>query len=277
MTLKAALANVVLAGFTLDGGAEHESFAAETISERLALLMAIDRVDLSTVTTMLEANPALAKVRYYTEDSPATGASFLTRNMDPWVQWTARASRRQFEDSAAPDRERRRHRGGSVATRWSSGGRPLHIAANHDNVGVARLLLEAGADPQRTGQGPAAARVERRARRARWPQPAAVLMDGGAEYNLLHLGALQAARPARIRAGRADQRPVSRVRCRGRRACCTGQCGTTFPTWLRGFSNAVADPDLVDANGMTPKQVAVTADRSDAVRELLGLEPATAP
>ena len=71
MTLKAALANVVLSGFTLDGGEEHESFAAETVSERLALLMAIDRVDLSTVTAMLEANPALAKVRYYTEDSPA--------------------------------------------------------------------------------------------------------------------------------------------------------------------------------------------------------------
>ena len=34
-------------------------------------------------------------------------------------------------------------------------------------------------------------------------------------------------------------------------------------------------PDLVDANGLTPKQVAVTAERSDAVRELLGLEPAT--
>ena len=81
--LKAALANVVLAGFTLDGGAVYDSFAAETVSERLALLMAIDRVDLPTVRAMLEANPALAKVRYYTEDSPQTGATFLTRNMDP--------------------------------------------------------------------------------------------------------------------------------------------------------------------------------------------------
>ena len=83
VALKAALADVVLAGFTLDGGEEHESFAAETVSERLALLMAIDRVDLSTVKAMIEANPALAKVRYYTEDSPETGATFLTRNTDP--------------------------------------------------------------------------------------------------------------------------------------------------------------------------------------------------
>ncbi|MCY4057873.1 MAG: carboxypeptidase-like regulatory domain-containing protein, partial [Gammaproteobacteria bacterium] len=54
VALKAALANVVLAEFSLDGGEEHETFAAETTSERLALLMAIDRVDLARVRTMLE-------------------------------------------------------------------------------------------------------------------------------------------------------------------------------------------------------------------------------
>ena len=70
---------------------------------------------------------------------------------------------------------------------WSSGGRPLHIAVNHDNVGVARLLLEAGADPNAlardreplqwgVGQG------------VRVAAAATALVDGGADYNLLHLG-----------------------------------------------------------------------------------------
>ena len=148
MVLKAALANVVLAGFTLDGGEEYESLAAETVSERLALLMAIVRVDLWTVKTMTEDNPALAKVRYYTEDSPSTGATFLTRNMDPWVQCTPKLradnvaiARLLIENGADIE--------GFGGYAWSPGGRPLHIAVNHDNVGVARLLLEAGATPTR--------------------------------------------------------------------------------------------------------------------------------
>lgn len=274
VTLKAALANVVVTGFTLDGGEEYESFAAETISERLALLMAIDRVDLATVTTMLEANPALAKVRYYTEDSPATGASFLTRNMDPWVQWTPElradnlsVARLLIENGADIE--------GFGGYAWSSGGRPLHIAANHDNVGVARLLLEAGADPNAlardrpplewsAGQG------------VRVAATAAVLMDGGAEYNLLHLAhfklldRLEAELDGRINDlfPVHDAEPTSLLHRAVR---------DDFPDVVQWLLERGADPDLVDANGMTPKQVAVTADRSDAVRRLLGLEPAKAP
>ena len=47
-----------------------------------------------------------------------------------------------------------------------------------------------------------------------------------------------------------------------------------FPDVVAWLLERGADPDLVDANGMTSKQVAVSADRSDAVRALLGLEPA---
>ena len=56
----------MLAGFTLDGGEEYESFTAETVSERLKLLMAIDRVDLPTVKAILPAPrmyPAPARAR----------------------------------------------------------------------------------------------------------------------------------------------------------------------------------------------------------------------
>ena len=269
VTLKAALANVVLAGFTLDGGEEYESFAAETISDRLALLMAIDRVDLSTVKAMLDANPALAKVRYYTEDSPNDGATFLTRNMDPWVQWTPELradnvaiARLLIENGADIE--------GFGGYAWSSGGRPLDIAANHDNVGVARLLLEAGADPNalardRTplewgaGQG------------VRVAATAAVLMDAGAKYNPLHLahfklldrleeemgGRINALYPWR------DAEPTSLLHMAVR---------NDFPAVVEWLLERGADPDLIDANGVTPKQVAITAERSDAVRELLGLE-----
>ncbi len=273
VTLKAALANVALSGFTLDGGEDYESFAAETVSERLALLMAIDRVDLPTVKAMLAANPALAKTRYYTEDSD-TGATFLTRNMDPWVRWTPElradnvAIARLLIDNGA-DIE------GFGGYAWSSGGRPLHIAANHDNAGVARLLLEAGADPNAlardrpplqwsVGQG------------ARVAATAAVLMDGGAEYNLLHLAhfklldRLEAELDGRIN----DLFPVYGAEPTSLLHMAVRD---NFPDVVRWLLERGANPELVDANGLTPKQVAVTTDRSDAVRELLGLEPAESP
>ena len=269
VALKAALANVALSGFTLDGGEDYESLAAETVSERLALLMAIDRVDLPTVEAMLEANPTLAKTRYYTEDTD-TGATFLTRNMDPWVQWTpelradnAAIARLLIENGADVE--------GFGGYAWSSGGRPLHIAANHDNVGVARLLLEAGADPNAlardrpplewsVGQG------------TRVAATATVLMDGGAEYNLLHLvhfkllGRLGAAMGGQINdlfpAHNAEPTSLLHIAVRN-----------DFPAVVEWLLERGSDPDLIDANGITPKQVAVTTDRSDAVRKLLGLEP----
>ena len=271
VTLKAALANVELAGFTLDGGEEYESFQAETVSERLALLMAIDRVDLPTVKAMLEADPALAKVRYHTEDSRDTGASFLTRNMDPWVQWTPQLradnlgiARLLIESGADIE--------GFGGYAWSSGGRPLHIAANHDNVGVARLLLEAGADPNAlardrpplewsAGQG------------VRVAATATVLMDEGAEYNLLHLAHFKLLDRLENELGDRindlfpvhDAEPTSLLHRAVR---------DDFPDVVQWLLDRGADPNLVDANGMTAKEVAVATDRSDAMRELLGLAPA---
>ncbi|MDE0662150.1 MAG: carboxypeptidase regulatory-like domain-containing protein [Gammaproteobacteria bacterium] len=274
VALKAALANVVLAEFTLDGGEEHETFAADTISERLALLMAIDRIDLATVETMLKDNPELAKVRYYTEDSPSTGATFLTRNMDPWVRWTPElradnvAIARLLVENGA-DIE------GFGGYAWSSGGRPLHIAANHDNVGVARLLLEAGADPNAlardrtplewsTGQG------------VRVAATATVLMDRGAKYNPLHLAHFKLLDRLEEELGDRidalypwrDVEPTSLLHMAVR---------NDFPDVVAWLLERGANPDLVDANGVTPKQVAITAERSDATRELLGLKPGQRP
>ena len=268
VALKAALADVVLSGFTLDGGEDYESFTAETVSERLALLMAIDRVDLATVKTMLKDNPELAKVRYYTEDSPSTGATFLTRNMDPWVRWTPELR----DDNVAIARlliENGADIEGFGGYAWSSAGRPLHIAANHDNVGVARLLLQAGADPNalardRTplewgaGQG------------VRVADTATVLMDAGAKYNPLHLAhfklldRLEEEMGPRINAlyPWRDSEPTSLLHMAVR---------NDFPDVVAWLLERGADPDLVDSNGVTPRQVAVTAERSDAVRELLGL------
>ena len=206
--------------------------------------------------------------------------------MDPWVQWTPElradnlsVARLLIENGADIE--------GFGGYAWSSGGRPLHIAANHDNVRVAKLLLEAGADPNAlardrpplewsVGQG------------VRVAATASVLMDGGAEYNLLHLAhfklldRLEAEMDGRINDlfPVHDAEPTSMLHIRGAeptRPAGTGPCGTTSRTWSAWLLERGADPDLVDANGMTPKQVAVTADRSDAVRELLGLEPATAP
>ena len=203
-----------------------------------------------------------------------TGATYLTRNMNPWVRWTPElradnlaVARLLIENGADIE--------GFGGYAWSSGGRPLHIAANHDNVGVARLLLEAGADPNamardRTplewgaGQG------------VRVAATAAVLMDGGARYNPLHLAhfklldrlgeelgdRINALYPWR------DAEPTSLLHMAVR---------NDFPDVVAWLLERGADPDLVDANGVTPKQVAITSERSDAVRELLGLEAAQSP
>ena len=190
--------------------------------------------------------------------------------MDPWVQWTpelradnVEIARLLIENGADIE--------GFGGYAWSSGGRPLHIAANHDNVGVARLLLEAGADPNAhardrpplewsAGQG------------VRVAATASVLMDGGAEYNLLHLGHFKLLDRLEEELGDRinDLFPVYNAEPT---SLLHRAVRDDFPDVVRWLLERGADPDLVDANGMTPREVAVTTDRSDAVRELLGLEP----
>lgn len=266
--LKAGLSNVELSGFTLDGGEDYETFSAETIAERFKLLMAIDRVDLATVSNMLEANPELATVRYYTEDAPQTGATFLTRNMNPWVRMTPeiRADNVAIARLLIANGADIEGVGGYA---WSSGGRPLHIAANHDNVGVIRLLLDAGADPNalardRTplqwavGQG------------VRVAAGAAALIDGGADYTLLDLARLKLLGRLERELGTQinDLFPVSDAEPTSLLHVAVQRDFHDVVAWLlqRG-----ADPNLVDSNGLTPKEVAISMDRSKAVRELLGL------
>lgn len=270
---KAALTNVNLTGFTLDGGSEHESFKAETVSERFKMLMAIDRLDLGTVKQMLEANPELATVRYYTEDAPKHGATFLTRNMDQWVVWTpelreTNAAIAKLLIDGGADIE------GPGGYAWSAGGRPLHIAANHDNVRVARLLLEAGAEVNSlvnektplewsVGQG------------VRVTETAGVLIDAGATHNLLHyvhfkmLDRLERTLGDQINAlfPWSGVEPTSLLHVAVR---------NDFPDLVEWLLERGADPDLKDANGLTPKQVAVSFEKSTRTLDLLGIDAASA-
>ena len=45
-----------------------------------------------------------------------------------------------------------------------------------------------------------------------------------------------------------------------------------FPDVAEWLLERGADPELVDANGVTPRQVAIATDRSDAMRRLMGAE-----
>ena len=92
---------------------------------------------------------------------------------------------------------------------------------------------------------------------------AAVLIDGGEDYNLLHLAhfklldRLEAEMGDRINDlfSVYDAEPTSLLHMAVR---------DDFPDVGRWLLERGANPDLVDANGLTPKQVAVTTDRSDA-------------
>ena len=266
--LKAGLLNVELSRFTLDGDEDYETFTAEVIAERLKMLMAIDRVDLATVSDMLRANPGLAMVRYYTEDAPQTGATFLTRNMNPWVRWTpdlradnVAIAKLLIENGADIE--------GIGGYAWSSGGRPLHIAANHNNVGVIRLLLEAGADPNALARDrtPLQWAVSQG---VRVTAGAAELIDRGADYNLLDLARLKLLDRLENELGlRINELfPVEGAEPTSLLHVAVQRDFHDVVEWLleRG-----ADPDLVDANGLTPKEVAIAMERSDAVKELLSL------
>ena len=66
--------------------------------------------------------------------------------MDPWVQWTpdlradnVAIAKLLIENGADIE--------GFGGYAWSTGDRPLHIAANHDNLGVIRILFRGGANP----------------------------------------------------------------------------------------------------------------------------------
>ena len=113
--------------------------------------------------------------------------------------------------------------------------------------------------------------VERRTRRAGG-------RDGGGadrrgeDYNLLHLAHFKLLDQLEAEMGDRindlfsvyDAEPTSLLHMAVR---------DDFPDVVRWLLERGANPDLVDANGLTPKQVAVTTDRSDAVRKLLGLAP----
>ncbi|MCY4128874.1 MAG: ankyrin repeat domain-containing protein [Gammaproteobacteria bacterium] len=274
VVLKAALSNVGLEHFTLDGGEDYETYSAETIAERLKLLMAIDRVDLATVSSMLNTNPDLATVRYYTEDSPNTGATFLTRNMNPWVKWTpmrradnVAIARLLIENGADIE--------GYGGYSWSSEGRPLHLAANHDNTDVARLLLDAGANPNALARGLTPLEWAN-GQGVRVAATAAVLIDGGADYTLLDLARFKLFERLEQELGTQinDLFPVSDAEPTSMLHIAVRNNLHEVVAWLLEHG---ADPDLVDRNGLTPKQVAAAMDRSKVVHELLNMKKSTLP
>ena len=273
VTLKAALENVSFEGFVADGGENHESFAADVLEERFAFLMAIDRVDVVTVRAMLAAKPDLAKVRYHTLDAPITGAHFLTRALTPWARWTPETRR----DNAEIIRLLVYHGAdveGFGGYAWSSQGRPLHVAANHANVAAIRILLEAGANPNSTDQNGRRPIEWARGQGVGVAEGARALIEGGADYTLLDLLAFKLMDRLDAELGdqvndlfpTADAEPTTLLHLAVR---------LNFPNEVRWLMDRGADPDLVDANGVTPREIAVSLERATVVQRVLGLELAT--
>ena len=73
------LRDVVLQGFTLDGGRDYPQRSAEEVADLLALAMAIDRQDVGAVKEMLGRDPGLATARFYPADTGANGSAVLHR------------------------------------------------------------------------------------------------------------------------------------------------------------------------------------------------------
>lgn len=274
VTLKAALDNVSFEGLLADGGESLESFPAEVLQERFAFLMAIDRVDVATVRSMLIANPTLAAVRYHTLDASITGSHYLTRALTPWVvRWTPQLRR----DNAEIIRLLINHGAdieGFGGYAWSSQGRPLHVAASHGKAEAVRILLAAGADPNSTAQNGRRPIEWARGQGVGVADAARTLIEGGADYTLLDLLAFKLMDRLEAELGdrindlfpTTDAEPTTLLHLAVR---------LNFPNEVRWLMDRGADPERIDANGVTPREIAVSLERADAVHRALGLRLVT--
>ena len=59
-------------------------YDAREISQRIALLQAVDLQDLAAMSALLEANPELANAQLYAPDAGRYGTSFLSRSVYTW-------------------------------------------------------------------------------------------------------------------------------------------------------------------------------------------------
>ncbi len=183
-----ALRDVVMEAFTFDGGEEYPPRSAEEVSDLLALVMAANRQDVSSVEDLLTRNPGLATARILSPDAHSEGSTLLHGIVSAYSAASdekLEIAKLLIEHGADVDAEGGQARG--------SGESALGYAGFFGDVRLVELYLAHGADPNRinsTGNTPVDATAHEGSHARGYPTfiPSfEALVKAGGRYDLGHL------------------------------------------------------------------------------------------
>ena len=251
MKFKMYFADVRLSDFRADGGTVFTPYTAEELSDRIALLAAVDLQDVTRVKTVLERRPDLANTPFWAPGAGHLRGTYLARAVDSWLhdsneQKTVKIARLLLAAGANVNAQ-----GGQSNV---AGGTPLHCAVWYGNLPMMRLLIEHGADIENVVRsGPPLVWATGQGTRLR--DAAELLIASGGSYNVLDLVYV---RSERLWDELEDPNQLIEDRASGRFETPLHVAVTrNYPKVTMKLLRARANPDVRDSEGESVRERAV--------------------
>ncbi|MEM7365065.1 MAG: ankyrin repeat domain-containing protein [Pseudomonadota bacterium] len=271
MKFKSYLSDVRLSGFQADGGTVFWPYTAENLSDRIALLAAIDFQDVAGVAAILRDQPELANTPFWAPGAGKFGGYYLARNADSWLpdadeQKSVEIARLLLAAGADINQP------GGQSNVW--GGTPLHCAVWYGNLALTRFLIEQGADIELNEMvgGSGGTPMEWAVYQGeRLEGVVEILIEGGAHYSVIDLLLVKSRRlwdelgdPNKLHEDRVNDRMETPLHTAVR------QNMTDITMKLLELG---ADPEMRDGEGLTVKERAVAeGDTRPGILAALGLQ-----